>query len=101
MGIKYKIHQLDRKTSDGFVVVAHYSVEAVDGEYSVSAFGSCEFNQSQGSFIPYESLTEEIVIGWVKRDIDVEAIETKLASKIEKKKNPIVVSGIPWQQPNP
>jgi len=46
--------------------------------------------------IPYEDLTEEIIIEWVKESIDLEAIEKSLEDQIEAQKNPPILTGLPW-----
>jgi hypothetical protein len=93
--ITWAIAQLDRQTSDGLVTTAHYTVNAVDGEYTAGSYGTVGFERGE-SFIAYESLTEAQVIAWVKDKLDVEAIETNLAAQIETKKNPVTATGTPW-----
>ena len=41
MAIEYTwtIAQMERNTSDDFVVTVHYRVNAVDGDYSASTYG--------------------------------------------------------------
>jgi hypothetical protein len=41
--MNWTIAQLERTTADGGVVVAHWRVTAVDGDYSASAYGTCGF----------------------------------------------------------
>ena len=93
--ITWKIAQLDRQTSDGLVTTAHWTVNAVDGDYSAGAYGTVGFERGD-TFIAYDSLTEAQVIAWVKDKLDVEAIEASLAAQIEAKKNPVSATGVPW-----
>jgi len=95
MTTTWKIAQLDRQTSDGLVTTAHYTVNAVDGNYSAGSYGTVGFERGD-SFIPYDSLTEAQVIAWVKDKLDVEAIEANLAAQIALKKAPITATGVPW-----
>jgi hypothetical protein len=95
MTITWTIAQLDRQTSDGLVTTAHYTVNAVDGEYSAGSYGTVGFERGD-TFIAYDSLTEAQVIEWVKNKLDVEAIEASLAAQIESKKNPVTATGVPW-----
>ena len=95
MTITWTIAQLDRQTSDGLVTTAHWTVNAVDGEYSAGAYGTVGFERGD-TFTAYDSLTEAQVIAWVKDKLDVEAIEASLASQIESKKNPVSATGVPW-----
>ena len=96
METTWSIAQMERNTSDDFVVTVHYRVNAVDGDYSASSYGTCGYTQSEESFIPYADLTEETVVGWVKESLDAETVEASLASQIEAQKAPATVTGIPW-----
>ena len=96
MNITYTIAQLDRQTSDGLVTTAHYTVNAVDGDYSAGSYGTVGFERGD-TFIAYDSLTEAQVIAWVKEKLDAAEIEASLQSQIEAKKNPVTATGTPWQ----
>jgi hypothetical protein len=95
MNITYKIDNLERQVSDDLVIVAHWRVDAVDGEHTAGAYGSVGFTRGD-DFIPFEELTEAQVIDWVKAQLDVEQIESNLANQIEALKEPKSVSGLPW-----
>ena len=94
----WHITNLERETSDGFVFVAHYTVDANDGTYSAGAYGSVGF-QRPDNLMPFADLTEEIVIGWVKEAITAEKIseiETALQSQIDEQHQPSKAAGVPW-----
>jgi hypothetical protein len=93
--ITWTIAQLNRQTSDGLVITAHYRVDAVDGEYSVGSYGSVGFERGD-TFIAYDSLTEAQVISWVKDKLDVEEIEASLTAQIAAQKAPTTAVGVPW-----
>jgi hypothetical protein len=95
MTTTWTIAQLDRQTSDGLVTIAHYTVNAVDGEHSAGSYGAVGFERGE-SFIPYDSLTEAQVIAWVKDKLDVQAIEASLAAQIALQKAPVTATGVPW-----
>lgn len=95
MTTTYTIVQLDRQTSDGLVINAHWRVDAVDGEHSANAYGSVNFERGE-SFTAYNSLTEAQVIAWVKEKLDVDAIEASLAAQIAQQKAPVIATGVPW-----
>jgi hypothetical protein len=80
------------------VIVAHWRVSAVDGDYSASAYGSASFfpDPTSPSFKPYEQLTQSDVLSWVWGSIDKNDIESSLAKQIENQKNPATVTGTPW-----
>jgi hypothetical protein len=50
-----------------YVVNAMWEVIGVDGAYTASIGGNTQFNSADqvGAFIPYDQLTEAIVIGWI------------------------------------
>jgi hypothetical protein len=83
---------------DGAVVVAHWRVSEVDGDYSASAYGTVGFtpDPTAPGYVPYADLTEEVVLGWVWESVDQAATEAALAAKIEAEKNPVTADGVPW-----
>lgn len=98
MAISYNwsIVQMDRLTSDGFVVTVHYNVSAVDGDYSASTYGTCGYTQESESFVPYDQLTETMVVGWVQTSLGKDTVEASLQTQIDAQKNPVQESGLPW-----
>jgi hypothetical protein len=90
----WKIVQLDRKTADGFVTTAHWTVTATDGDFSASAYGTCGFDGELTT--PYADLTEAQVLEWVWASVDKDAYEQSLAAQIEAQKNPVSATGLPW-----
>lgn len=94
----WTIATLERKLSDGGVVVAHWRVSEVDGEFSASAYGTCGFtyDPTDPSFVPYDNLTESDVLGWVWGEVDQAATEAALAADIADQKNPTTADGVPW-----
>jgi hypothetical protein len=95
MNITYTIENLDRQTSDDLVITAHWRVSAVDGKHTVGAYGSVGFTRGD-NFTPFEELTEEQVIAWVKSQLEVEQLEASLAQMIAGQKQPTKASGTPW-----
>jgi len=88
---------MDRLTSDGFVVTVHYIVNATDGTYTASTYGTVGYTQQPGeTFIPYEKLTEDVVVGWVQNTLGKDTVEKSLAQQIELLKNPVTATGTPW-----
>jgi hypothetical protein len=88
---------MDRLTSDGFVVTVHYTVNAVDGDYTASTYGTVGYTEQQGEqYIPYAQLTEAEVVGWVQESLGKDTVEEGLAAQIEAEKNPVQESGVPW-----
>jgi hypothetical protein len=96
---KWSIVQMDRLTSDGFVVTVHYNVSATDDTYTASTYGTCGYTQESSEFIPYEDLTESVVVGWVQESLGKDTVEASLQSQIDALKNPVQESGLPWTAP--
>jgi hypothetical protein len=96
MNYTWNVVQMDRLTSDGFVVTVHYTVNAVDGDYTASTYGTVGYTQEDKSYTPFADLTKDQVIGWVQDSLGQETVETALAAQIEAQKNPVQESGLPW-----
>lgn len=94
----WTISQLDRTIPDNGVVVAHWLVAAVDGEFTASAYGTVSFSPDPNAptFIPYEKLTQDEVLKWVWGSVDKDATEASLAVQIDEEKNPKTATGLPW-----
>ena len=97
MAVTWTISTLERNTDDG-VVVAHWRASDADGEHVGSSYGTCGFTPDPDAdgYVAYDSLTEETVIGWVKADVDADAIEASIAAQIADSKAPAISTGVPW-----
>ena len=97
--ITWKIAELEREVSDGYVYTIHWRVQAIDGDYSSDAYGSIGLERPADELIDFEDLTEETVIDWTKSSLGedvVTSLEEDLVSQIELKKSPITAKGLPW-----
>lgn len=98
MNINWQVQNMIRDLSNGFVITVAWSCTA--SQESASAFygGTTVYSQESESFIPYDQLTEEIVLGWVYEALgDQKAeIEANLTAKVEKQLNPTTANGMPW-----
>jgi hypothetical protein len=94
---KWSIVEMNRLTSDGFVVTVHYNVSATEDDYSASTYGTVSFTeQPDATYTPYADLTQEQVVGWVQDALNKDTVEASLAGQIEALKHPAQVSGLPW-----
>jgi hypothetical protein len=91
----WKISQLDREVSNGFVTTAHWQAVAVDGEHIASAYATVSWAEGTPT-IPYANLTEATVLAWVWESVDKTATEASLGALIELQKNPVKATGKPW-----
>ena len=93
----WTISQMNRLTSDDFVVTVHYNVSATDGTYQASTYGTTRYTQTPGeTYIPYASLTEAVVVGWVQNTLGKDNVEASLQSQIDAQINPAEEAGVPW-----
>ena len=98
----WAINTLERHTADGIVYTVHYTVNATDGTYSSGAYGSIglEAPAEGDEVIPYDELTEEIIISWTQTALGgqekVDEIEAALQAQINEKRAPTKANGVPW-----
>ena len=86
------------------VTTSFYTVVADDGSGHTSSFTGAQSTPLDPSapFIPYNDLSNEIVIGWVQSNLGengVRAIEDNLNAQIETQVNPPIrpeILPIPW-----
>lgn len=74
----------------------HWIVTGTEGDYTANSIGTqTVVVDPEASFIPFEDLTNEIVVGWTKDAIgeeQVQAIEDSLAAQIAELENPTSVT---------
>jgi len=95
--ITWTISQMQRKADDGFVIHVWYRVDDVDGQYSSVATGECDYTQTGPDFVPYDELTQDMVVGGVKDSLggeQVAALEANLDAQLDAQKQ--VALGMPW-----
>jgi hypothetical protein len=98
----WSIVQLERHTTDGLVITAHWeAVKESDGKRA-RVYGSVGLpmkDASDPTFIPFDELTEDVVLSWVHATLgaeQVEAYEANLDAQLDALINPPVLTGIPW-----
>jgi hypothetical protein len=96
MTITWKINNLERQTSDGLVTVVHWGASAVDGDVSASIVNTQALERDGDSFVSYDTLTEETVLGWLWTKVDKETVEAALEAQIDAQKAPVSANGLPW-----
>ena len=95
MEFTWNVVQMNRQVTDGFVVTVHYTVNAVDGDFTASTYGTVGYTE-EGAFTPFADLTEAVVVGWVQESLGKDTVEASLTAQIEAQKNPTSESGLPW-----
>lgn len=98
----WKIYDLKRTISEGIVTEVTYALQT---EFSGSNARSISTTQITGSiddpdFIPFNDLTEGVVLSWITGSIDVTSLETSnsgsIAKRIARKAARTTTNGIPW-----
>ena len=83
-----------------YVVNVLYEVTGVSGTYTASIGGNTQFNSAdqEGAFIPYASLTEATVIGWIPESA-ITSAQQCVQGQLESLANPPVSPAntpLPW-----
>jgi len=90
----YQVDSLDHRTSDGKVVCIHYSILADNGA-GVTASYHGMIGTNGDVTVPYEELTEEIVIEWVKNGL---ALSENVTSTYEENEEVVDEEGLTSMQ---
>jgi len=80
-----------QEPQSNFVSSVDWTLVAKDGDLKVFTQSNIDLDPSSNTFTPYEQLTEEIVIGWVKEKLGEEMVldyQNSLAQKLEEINNP-------------
>ena len=81
------------------VFTVHWTCAGTDGTYNASVYSTCSVPAPSGSgFIPYSSLTQDTVLGWVwANGVDRFTTEAAVVQQIDNQINPPVVTPpLPW-----
>jgi hypothetical protein len=99
--LTWAVNNMTRVINDGFVIVVDWSCTASAPGVNGAFYGgqtTYKNDPSEPGFIPYDNLTEAIVLGWVYEALgDQKAeIEATLTAKVEKQLAPTTAQGVPW-----
>ena len=105
MTTNWKIANIKRIPSNGLVIEVTYIMNFVLSGKQTRHVGSVTLtgDPQDPNFVPYENLTEQIVIGWVQDDLGTQRIDeitsdaqTSLQAQIDRENNPEFLTGLPW-----
>ena len=105
MNINWKIEKIDCISQLGdlsnVVYSIHWRVYASEGDDTTSVYGSSEIEvSSDDGFIPFDQLTEEVVLGWTFSALGDEnkaIAELGATSALERLLAPkIITNDVPW-----
>lgn len=99
--LTWAVNNMTRVVNDGFVIVVDWSCTASATGAQGAFYGgrsTYTHNPDEPGFVPYDQLTEEIVLGWFYETLgDQKAeIEATLTAKVQKQLNPTTANGVPW-----
>jgi len=102
MNITWVIEQMWVKPQEAgktdVVVTAAWRCNGVDGDYAGTAYGTAGFTLNEGSFTPYDQLTQDEVLGWCwANGVDKAEVEAAVEGQIQNQINPpIITPALPW-----
>jgi len=100
MDIGISIVDLERTAIDGVVTKVYWAATATKDGKSVQISGTSHLTIKEypsEQFIPFEDLTEDIVLYWIDKT-DGELINELLEKKIADTFYPPFLEGIPWEE---
>jgi len=85
-----------------FVIECGWRATAQEDTAMAQAYGSVSFPAPQnadGSFTPYDQLTQDQVLGWVwASGVDKAEVDASLTAQVQAQLNPeVVTKPLPWQ----
>lgn len=98
----WRITDLTRELSDGFVSKVNYVVEITYEQDSIPRAHANSYEMTlerPETLIPYTDLTNDIVTGWIKSIVGAEtvtSIEESLISTVTEVLTPTTGNGLPW-----
>lgn len=83
-----------------YVVNVLWQITGVDGAYTASIGGNTQFNSAdqEGAFVPYDQLTEAVVIGWIPAN-QIASAQSCVQGQLDSMANPPVSpqnTPLPW-----
>lgn len=103
METKWKVVGMEHALSDGYVlsVTSACDIKTELGFARALNYTSLEFKEAEPDYVPFEDLTEEIVLGWVKEKLGAEGVNTiekEVKEDYEKQiAPPTTGQGLPWE----
>lgn len=101
MNCTWTIENLRRNSTDGGVITVFWKCKAdgVTDKYGNELFLSSAIeltpDASSSDFVPFESLTEDVVLNWVQAEIK-EDVEEEMAQRFGDAVIPETALGTPW-----
>jgi hypothetical protein len=85
---------------DGAIYTVHWTASLEEDGETAGAYGSIGLGEpNPSSFVPFNQLTKEEVVGWVLSALGVDqvvSIEEALYNQIQQRLHPTSATGVPW-----
>lgn len=97
--ITWSIVDLEREVADGYVHIVNYRVDGTEAGFFASFTSKTFLVRPNENFVPFEDLTEAMVLDWIFTAIGaeaVEAIERGIEAELQDQQFPRVAHGLPW-----
>lgn len=105
METNWNIVNIKRRPNDGLVIevtyIMNFKLEGMEDRHV--GMITLEGDPTDPNFIPFEELTQEIVLGWVQTELGESHIteiqtqmSTRLQQRLDEKNNPPFLQGLPW-----
>ena len=101
MAIKYDWHingfdaKISHDSKSNVIYAVHWKYWGKDGDHSSDIIGSEHFEYNADSFIEYDKIKKEDVIGWLEAKLDIAKMKESIKSVIDDKKDPKDIMLIP------
>ena len=98
--ITWKITDMLRSAADGLVTRVGWEAVASDAGIEAPMRGAIDVNRGD-TFMPFEQLTEEQVLAWVKASPKAANVEENLTQRLNELTAHVAatVNGLPWAAP--
>lgn len=94
-------------TLNNYVVQTYWTKTGTDEDGTTGTFSGAtpfEPNPAQPNFVPYDQLTQDIVLSWIQPIVTgayQEHVDSAIAEAIARTKDPVVDEPLPWAPPTP
>jgi hypothetical protein len=99
MEITYKILKMYYRKTDGEILSVDWLATGIEDDYqsAVSYSTKLESTADSFTFLPYETLTEEVVLDWIKELVDIKDLENKFKADKQAKSEVVLAADVfPW-----
>lgn len=85
MNFKYEVANMDVAGENSTVIHLHYRVSASKSGCDLIPVrsGVAKLDQPGDQFVPFDQITKDLAIKWLKEKLDCQAIEQSLAEEID------------------